>query len=310
MIVVLAGGVGAARFLEGVLTVLPPERVTVISNVGDDLDFYGLRVSPDIDIVIYTLAGRVDAARGWGLLHDTFHVAGGLRRFDEDVWFNLGDYDLATALYRTRRLSEGATLSEVTGEIARAHGLTVPVLPVTDDRLETRIETPVGELAFQEYFVHRRTEDDVLGVHFRGVESATAAPGVIDALRGAEAVLIAPSNPIVSIGPILAVPGVRDALRDTSAPVVAVSPIVGGEAIKGPAAKMLRTLGHAVSAAGVAQLYADLLDVLVLDEVDRALAPEVEGVSVRAIVTDTIMRGRREKAELARVVLEAAGVSA
>lgn len=308
MIVVLAGGVGAARFLEGVITVLPAEQVTVISNTGDDLDFYGLRVCPDIDIVIYTLASTVDLARGWGLLHDTFHVVEGLRRFQPDGWFNLGDHDLATALYRTRRLAEGATLTDVTTEIAAAHGLGLRLLPMSDARVATRIQTPAGELAFQEYFVRRRTEDEVTGVRFENIETALPAPGVLTAIREAEAVLIAPSNPFVSIGPILGVQGIRAALSETDAPVVAVSPIVGGEAIKGPAAKMLRSLGHDVSAAAVARLYSDFLDTLVIDQVDAALAPLVEAAGPRAVVTDTIMRGRREKAALARRTLAAAGL--
>ncbi|MBI2759823.1 MAG: 2-phospho-L-lactate transferase [Chloroflexi bacterium] len=305
MIVVLAGGVGAARFLEGVITVVPPDQVTVISNTGDDIDFYGLRVCPDVDIVTYTLAGRVDAARGWGLLHDTFHVVGALRRFDPEVWFNLGDHDLSTCLYRTAQLAAGRTLTEVTAAIVAAHGLAVRLLPMTDARVETRVQTPGGELAFQEYFVHRRTEDDVLGVRFAGIEGAAPAPGVLEAIKQAEAVLIAPSNPFVSIGPILAVPGVRDALRQTAAPVVAVSPIIGGESVKGPAAKMMRTLGHEASATRVALLYQDFLDTLVLDNVDAALASRVEAAGMRAVVTDTIMRGRYEKAALARIALEA-----
>ena len=306
MIVVLAGGVGAARFLEGVVTVRPPSDVTVISNTGDDLDFYGLRVCPDIDIVLYTLAGMVDGPRGWGLLHDTFHVVGGLRRFAPDQWFNLGDHDLATSLYRTQRLAAGFTLTEVTAEIATALGVGVRLLPVSNDRIATRVQTPAGELAFQEYFVHRRTEDEVVGVRFDGADTARPAPGLLEAIAGAEAILLAPSNPFVSIAPILAVPGVREALVATAAPVAAVSPIVGGDTIKGPAAKMMRTLGHAASAATVAKLYADFLDVLVLDNVDAGLAAEVASYGVRPVVTDSIMRGRYEKAELARVVLGAA----
>jgi LPPG:FO 2-phospho-L-lactate transferase len=313
-VTVLAGGVGAARFLEGVITAVPPAWVTVISNTGDDLDFSSLRVCPDVDIVIYTLAGRIDAARGWGLLHDTFHVIESLRRLTDSTasaadpahWFNLGDHDLATSLYRTRRLAAGATLTAVTAEIVAAHGLGLRVLPMSDDRVATRVLTPVGELAFQEYFVQRRTDDDVLGVRFDGADDASPAPGVVESIRDAGAVLVAPSNPIVSIGPILAVPGVRAALRQTAAPVVAVSPIIGGETVKGPAAKMLRTLGHDPSAAAIARLFQDFVDVLVLDEVDAALAPQVEALGVRAIVTDTIMRGRYEKAALARVCLAAA----
>lgn len=305
-VVVLAGGVGAARFLEGVVSVVPPADVTVISNTGDDLEFFGLRVCPDVDIVIYTLAGLIDGARGFGQTNDTFHVAAALRRLGHDVWFNLGDHDLATCLHRTRRLADGATLTEVTAEIVAALGLSLRVLPMTDGRVETRVQTPAGELAFQEYFVHRRTEDDVLGVRFTGIEAARPAAGVLDAIVGAAAVLIAPSNPIVSIGPILAVPGIREALRTAPAPVVAISPIIGGETVKGPAARMLRTLGHEASATQIGVLYRDFLDVLVLDEVDAALAPAIAAVGLRAVVTDTMMRGRYEKAELARVALAAA----
>ena len=303
-VVVLAGGVGAARFLEGVVAVVPPTRVTVLSNTGDDTDFYGLRVSPDIDIVLYTLAGLVDPVRGWGLAHDSFHVLAGLRRLGEEVWFNLGDHDLAASLYRSRRLAEGATLTEVTAELAAALGLAVRVLPMSDNRIETRVQTAAGEVAFQEYFVHRRTEDDVHGLRFAGVEEADPAPGLLDAITEAEIVLLAPSNPFVSIGPLLAVAGVREALRATAAPVVAISPIVGGVALKGPAAKMLASLGHEPSAVAIARLYADFLDTLVLDEVDAALAPAVAALGVRPAVTDTIMRGRYEKTALARFALE------
>lgn len=305
-IVVLAGGVGAARFLEGVLAIVPQERVTVISNTGDDLDFYGLRVCPDIDIVIYTLAGRVDSARGWGLLHDTFHVVGGLRRFAPDVWFNLGDYDMATGVYRTHRLAQGATLTEVTQEIVTAHGLNIRLLPMSDTRIATRVRTPAGELDFQEYFVHRRTEEDVLGISFAGIEGAQPAPGLIDAIHNAAAILVAPSNPFVSIGPILAVDGIRAALRATAARVIAVSPIIGGETIKGPAAKMMRTLGHEVNATQVGKLYADFLDTLIIDQVDAGLAPDVRAAGLEVIVTDTIMRGRYEKTALAAIALQAA----
>ncbi|MGI8550705.1 MAG: 2-phospho-L-lactate transferase [Dehalococcoidia bacterium] len=306
MIVVLAGGVGAARFLEGVLSVVPQTELTVISNTGDDLDFFGLRVCPDVDIVIYTLAGVVDNARGWGLLHDTFHTVTAMQRFGHDTWFNLGDHDLATSLHRSRRLADGASLSQVTAEIATAYGLSLSILPMSDDRVATRVQTPAGELAFQEYFVQRRTEDDVLGVRFSGSERAQPAAGVLEAIGKAEAVFIAPSNPIVSIGPILAVSGIREALQKTRASIVSVSPILGGETIKGPAAKMLRTLGHEVSARGVGLLYEDFLDALIIDQVDAALAPTIEADGLWVRVTDTIMRGRYEKTALARAAMETA----
>ena len=307
-IVVLAGGVGAARFLQGVTTVVPAEDVVAIVNVGDDAEIYGLRVSPDIDIVTYTLAGVVDAAKGFGLTHDTFHVIDSLARFNIETWFRLGDRDLATCLYRTLQLRAGRSLSAITAEIAGAFDLAARVLPVTDDRLATLVRTPAGTLAFQDYFVRRRTEDEVLDIAFDGAAAARPAPGVLAAIAGARAILIAPSNPFVSIGPILAVPGVRAALIAASAPVVAVSPIVGGEALKGPAAKMSRSLGSEASAAAVAAHYAGLIDALVLDAVDADQADAVAARGVRPVVTDTIMRGMREKAGLARVALTAAGV--
>jgi LPPG:FO 2-phospho-L-lactate transferase len=304
-ITVLAGGVGAARFLEGVVQVVAPEDVTVISNTGDDEDFFGLRVSPDIDIVIYTLAGAVDAEKGWGLRGETFHCLDALKRFGYETWFNLGDGDLATLGHRTMLLHEGKTLSEATASVVAAFGLRLTILPVSDDRIKTIVETDAGTLAFQEYFVKRRTEDDVRAVRFDGGDSARPAPGVIEAIRTAGVVLIAPSNPVVSIGPPLAVDGVRAALRETSAPVVAVSPIIGGKTIKGPADRMMASLGMTPTAAGVAAAYADFLDVLIIDEEDRDLAPSVEEAGVRAVVAQTIMRGPAEKRALAEVALGA-----
>ncbi len=304
-VTVLAGGVGAARFLEGVVQVVAPEDVTVISNVGDDEEFFGLRVSPDIDIVIYTLAGAVDAEKGWGLTGETFHALEALRRFGYETWFNLGDGDLATLAHRTMMLHDGASLSEVTRSIAEAHGLKLKILPVSNDRIRTMVETDAGTLAFQEYFVKRRTEDDVHAVRFDGVEGAQPAPGVLDAIRKADVVLIAPSNPVVSIGPVLAVAGVRAALRETRATVAGVSPIIGGRTIKGPADRMMAALGMTPTCVGVAEAYADFLDVLVIDEEDRELAPAVEAHGVRSIVAQTIMRGPVEKRLLAEVTLGA-----
>lgn len=304
-ITVLAGGVGAARFLEGVVQVLPQRDVTVISNTGDDEDFFGLRVSPDIDIVIYTLAGAVDAEKGWGLTGETFHALDALRRFGYETWFNLGDRDMATHAHRTRLLREGATLSQATRSIVTAFGLELTLLPVSDDRIRTLVDTDAGTLAFQEYFVKRRTDDEVRAVRFDGVEKARPVPRVIDAILNADIVAIAPSNPVVSIGPILAVAGVRDALRETAAKVVGVSPIVGGKTIKGPADRMMASLGMTPTAAGVAEAYGDFLDVLVIDEEDRDLAGAVEAAGVRAVVAQTIMRGPAEKRVLAEVVLGA-----
>ena len=304
-ITTFAGGVGAARFLEGLIQIVPQRDITVISNVGDDEDFFGVRVSPDIDIVIYTLAGAIDAAKGWGLEGETFNALDALARFGYETWFGLGDGDLATHTHRTQSMRNGATLSEVTRTIVEAFGLELRLLPVSDDRIRTIVETDAGTLTFQEYFVKRRTEDDVRAIRFGGIESATAAPGVLEAIRDADLIAIAPSNPVVSIGPLLAVAGVRDALRDTRAIVVGVSPIVGGKTIKGPADRMMASLGMAPTAVGVAEAYRDFLDVLVIDEEDRDLAAAVEATGVRAIVAQTIMRGPAEKRALAEVVFGA-----
>ena len=305
-ITVLAGGVGAARFLEGLCRAVDPADVTAICNVGDDFAWHGLHVSPDIDTVIYTLAG-LEGEFGWGVRGDTLAALGELTELGEEPWFRIGDRDLATHVWRTERLRGGQPLSEVTAHLARLRGLELAMLPVTDDPHPTVVVTPEGPLAFQDYFVRGRASADVVGIEFPEAASARPAPGVLDALTRADAVILAPSNPFVSIEPVLAVPGVRDALRDTSAPRVAVSPIVGGEAVKGPAAAMLRTLGHEVSALGVARLYAGLVDVFVLDEVDRALAPAIEALGMRVVVTDTMMTSPERRLALASEVVGAAG---
>ncbi len=304
-VVALAGGVGAARFLEGVVQVVPPDEVVAIVNVGDDFELGGLHIAPDLDTVTYTLAGLVNPETGWGLRGETFHALDALRSLDGPDWFRLGDRDIGTHLYRTQRLREGASLSAVTAEIARALGLRVTILPATDGRLRTMVETPDGELAFQEYFVRRGTQDRVLGLRFAGAEAAVATPGVHEAIMAARAIIIAPSNPFLSIEPILAVPGVRDCLLASKAPKAAISPIVGGRALKGPAAAILASLGHDVSALGVARLYRDLIDLFVLDHEDAALADAVREESAAAcVVTQTIMAGPQEKRALARVTLD------
>jgi LPPG:FO 2-phospho-L-lactate transferase len=309
-IVVLAGGVGAARFLEGVVRAVDPARVVAVVNTGDDAEFFGLHVSPDIDTILYTLADLVEPSQGWGVREDTEHALAMLRRLGHDTWFKLGDRDLAVHIHRTERLRAGLSHTAVTDDLRRRLGLAARLLPMTDDPVRTRVRTPDGWLEFQEYFVRRRSADEVLEIAYEGAEAARPAPGVLDAIRDAEAVLLAPSNPLVSVGTILAVPGVRAALRETAARIVAVSPIVGGATIKGPADRMMRGLGMEVSAVGVARAYADFLDALVLDEQDRALAGRVEETGVRAVVTDTIMRDLAAKERLARVVLDAAGVGA
>ena len=305
-VVVLCGGVGAARFLEGLVRVVPPETVVAIVNVGDDLELYGLHISPDLDTVTYTLAGLVDPAGGWGRAGDSFHVLESLRALGDAAWFRLGDRDLALHLYRTQRLRDEIPLSAITAEIASTMNVPCRLLPVTDERLRTIVETPAGEMPFQEYFVRRRAEDSVVAVRFDGAERTRAAPGVHAALMAARAIVIAPSNPFLSIGPILAVPGIRDCLLASRARVAAVSPIVAGRAIKGPTARILASLGHDVSALGVARLYQDLIDLFVLDNEDADLADAVQSETGAACaVTETLMSGPAEKEALARATLEA-----
>ncbi len=309
MIVVLAGGVGAARFLQGLAQVVPQERLTAIVNTGDDRDFYGLHVSPDLDIVMYTLAGIVDETHGWGIRNDTYNTMQQLTYYGNEDWFMLGDRDLATHIHRTNLLRQGKTLSEVTDNLRTQLSLQMRILPMSNAPIATHISTPVGLLHFQEYMVKRRCADEVLDVSFVGTSEARPAPGVLDAIKDAEAILIAPSNPIVSIGSILAVPGVHDALHEASGMVVAVSPIVGGAPIKGPADKLMRGLHMDVSAIGVARCYRDFLDVMVIDEQDAHLLSEIEDLGIPAVATNTIMRDSAAKAALARRVLEASGLN-
>ena len=307
MYTVFAGGVGASRFLQGLCQAVDPARVTVISNTGDDVEPFGLHVSPDTDIVMYALADAVNPETGWGLRDDTFAVVDALQRYGYERWFNLGDRDLATAVHRTRLLREGMPMHAVVADIARAWGLACTVLPMSDQPVRTMIETAEGELAFQEYMVRLRTDAEVRSIRFAGIEAALPAPGVVEAIRGAEAVFLAPSNPFVSIGPILAVPGVRTALEETSATRVAVSPIIAGQVVKGPAAKMLASLGYEVSALGVARIYAGLVDLFVLDNLDRDLVPAVQELGMRTLVTDTMMTSMERKNELASEIVRAAG---
>ena len=309
MIVVLAGGVGAARFLEGVVQVVPQEELVVIANTGDDCEFYGLHVSPDIDIVMYTLAGVVNESQGWGIRDDTYHTMQQLTSYGYEDWFALGDRDLATHIHRTRLLREGKTLSEVTDDLRQRLGLKLRILPMSDQPVATHIRTPEGLMHFEVYFVKRRCNDAVEGVEFVGASSAKPAPGVLDAIKEAEAILIAPSNPIVSIGTILSVPGIHDTLHETSGMVVAISPIIGGKPIKGPADKLMRGMHMEVSAAGVARYYRDFLDVMVIDQQDAHLLEAIEDLGVPALATDTIMHDAQSKARLAQKVLEAAGLA-
>jgi LPPG:FO 2-phospho-L-lactate transferase len=309
-ITALAGGTGAAKLLRGLARVVDPRELTVVVNTGDDAEIWGLHVSPDLDTVCYTLGGVIDEDKGWGLRDETFHALDQITRFGEPGWFNLGDRDLATHLHRTRLLHAGQSLTAITRRIAQALHVTATVLPMSDQPVRTRILGPDGWLAFQEYFVREKAQVDVRAVSYAGAPRATPAPGVTDALRRADAVLVCPSNPITSIGPILAVPGIVEALQNTRATVVAVSPIVGGAAVSGPAGRLMASAGLPVSATGVARAYGGWLDVLVLDEQDRALADDVRTAGATPVPAPTMMTSREAEVTLARHVLgaiEAAG---
>ncbi len=299
----LAGGVGAARLLSGLVEVFPPEDLTVIVNTGDDFRWMGLYVCPDIDTVTYTLAGLANPLTGWGIRDDTFHALDRLGQLGGETWFKIGDRDLATHILRTSWIQSGRSLTEVTQDLCRLNGVTVCTLPMTNSHAPTMVETEEGILDFQEYFVHRRCLPAVRGFSYRGMAAAAPAPGVMDAILKTDAIVLCPSNPYISIGPILAVPGVRAALLKTPARILAVSPIVGGEAIKGPAASMMRQLGDDCSPAGVARMYRDFLDIFVLDRRDESLAGLVSDMGIEAQVADTVMDSRKSSCALAALIL-------
>ncbi len=303
-VAVICGGVGAAKLLNGLQRVIDPARIVAIANVGDDVELHGLHVSPDLDTITYTTSGAVSRERGWGLEDETWQAMEMLGRYGGPDWFSLGDRDLGTHLYRTHRLREGAALSEVTAEITATWGLGFRLLPVTDDRLQTMVTVPgEGEISFQEYFVRLRHDVPVQAVRFDGADAARPAPGVAEALGDAARIVVAPSNPVVSIDPVLAVAGVRDALEARRDDVVAVSPIVGGEALKGPAARLLVEAGGEASVVGVARWYRTLAGRLVIDRVDADQAAAVAEVGVEPVVTDTIMADPAVTDRLARTCL-------
>jgi LPPG:FO 2-phospho-L-lactate transferase len=302
-VAVLSGGVGGARFVQGLLQAVEPRGVTVIGNVGDDLEVFGLHVSPDLDTLLYTLGGVADDERGWGRAGETWNALEVARDLGAETWFQLGDKDLGIHLARAEALERGDLLSEITARFARAFGIKARVLPATDDRLRTWVDTQEGELPFQQWFVQRRHEPEVLGVRFEGAETARPAPGVLEALHDADLIAIAPSNPFVSIGPILAVREIRTAIANRTVPAVAVSPLIGGKAVKGPADRMLRRLAGGTTPTQVADCYKGLIDALVHDEADG----EVE-LDVRPIVTKTLMTDAPSRRRLAEAALEAAAV--
>jgi len=302
-ITALAGGVGASKLLLGLYGVMDPTDLTIIVNTGDDIVLHGLKISPDLDIVTYTLAGVVDPKKGWGLRAETFHALKHLAAYGRPNWFNLGDRDLATHIHRTALLAEGKTLSQAADFIRKALGVKSRILPMSDDPVPTMIDSNEGPLHFQEYLVKRRTEPIVKGIRFAGAESAQPAPGVLEAIRNADRILICPSNPLISIGPILAVPQVRAELRAHKEKVFAVCPIVAGKSLKGPSDKMLSQLGHAPTALGVAKLYADFTGTFVIDPADKSQSTAISALGMKAAVFPTVMKTLAQKRKLARTLL-------
>jgi len=306
-IVSLCGGVGAARFLRGLVRAVEPSEITAIVNTGDDRIFYGVHVSPDLDIVTYTLAGRVDARKGYGLEGDSYEMVDALGALGHESWFRLGDRDFANSQHRTLRLREGAGLGRVTDELRERYGVATRILPMSEDPCATIVELEGGRrVHFEEYLARDGAPDEVTGVDLGEARRARPGPGVLDALRDAQTVLICPSNPIVSIGPILAMPDVRDALERSRAPIVAISPIVGGAPVKGPADRLMRGVGVEVSARGVAEIYRGLIDALILDERDADLAADIEAMGIRTRVLDTIMGDVATAQQLAEAALSLA----
>jgi len=303
VIVVLTGGTGGAKFVEGLSGVVRPNDLTVIVNTGDDLTWWELHVSPDLDSITYALAGKLSKERGWGLEGDSFRCLEAMRHLGAPDWFQLGDLDLATHLTRTNLLSARKTLTQATAAIATSYGIEARILPMSDDRVETRVQTANGDLHFQEYFVRERYQPKVNGVRFVGAGEAKPAPGVLESITNADAIFLAPSNPITSIGPILAVPGIRQALAETSVPIAAISPIVNGAAVSGPAAALMQVKGLPATIAGIAKAYADFLDVLIVDESDREVLYQLKNRNLDICCTRTVMKSAEDKTNLARAAL-------
>ena len=302
-VLALAGGVGGAKLASGLEAALPPGDLSVVVNTADDFDLWGLRICPDLDTVMYTLAGIANPETGWGIAGESFGALEMLARYGEDTWFKLGDRDLATHVLRTTKLRSGEPLTRVTADLSGALGVESAMLPMCDEPVATVLDTPDGPLEFQDYFVRRRQRDEVLGMRLQGVGDARPTGAVLRALAGADLVVLCPSNPVVSIGPILAVPGMREALASSSVPKIAVSPIVGGRALKGPADRMLASLGHEVSAVGVSRMYEGLVSAMVIDGVDEGERLRIEALGMRVLVTAVIMRDEQDRVRLAREVL-------
>lgn len=300
----LAGGVGAAKLLRGLIRVIPPQNLVIVGNTGDDTELYGLHISPDLDIIMYTLAGIIDETKGWGISGDTFNCLDMLGKLGLETWFKLGDRDLAVHILRTKMLKEGMTLSQVTTELCKMFGVEAKLVPMSNDHVRTKVLSGMLRLEFQEYFVKRETKDVVTGVLFEGAENAKPTPGIIKAIREADRVVICPSNPILSISPILAVSPIRKELQKTDAYVVGISPIVGGKALKGPADKIMVSMGLEASAYGVAKFYADFLDHFIIDKLDEGHKKRIEKLDMKVTVTDTVMRTLEDSIRLAKIAME------
>lgn len=301
----LAGGVGGAKLARGLAKLLPSKKLMIIGNTGDDLELYSLHISPDLDILTYTLAGIVDEAKGWGIAGDTFHCLQALKKLGAETWFKLGDMDLATHMHRTSMLQSGLTLSQVAQKLCRKLNVKHRIIPMSDDPVRTKIISGTRTLDFQEYFVKNKTRDTVTDVVYAGAEKAEPAPGIVEAIRTAERIVLCPSNPILSIGPILAVNPIREELRKTKAPVVGVSPIVAGRTLRGPADKIMRSLGHRATALGVAELYKDFLSHFIIDEADKKEKLQIEKLDIKVTETNTIMKNAADSIRLAETVLDA-----
>jgi LPPG:FO 2-phospho-L-lactate transferase len=302
-VLALTGGVGGAKLCFGLAQILEPDELRIVVNTGDDEEFHGLYVCPDLDTVMYTLAELSNPHTGWGIKNETFATLSALDRLGQETWFGLGDQDLATHIVRTQMLRQGNSLSEITEHLCRHLGIGRQIIPMSDDRIRTTVETDIGTLPFQTYFVRHRCEPTVTGLRFDGSDSSEASPGFSESLKSSDALIFCPSNPYLSVAPILSIPGVRKRIENFQGPRLAVSPIVGGQALKGPAAKILAELGEDVSCIGVARQYVGLCDVFVIDELDRDLADDVRDLGMEAIVMNTIMNNNRDKVELARNLL-------
>jgi LPPG:FO 2-phospho-L-lactate transferase len=305
VVVALAGGVGAAKLLRGLVRIIPPQDLVIVGNTGDDVEFHGLHVSPDLDILMYTLAGIVDEEKGWGVSCDTFNCLSMLGKLGLETWFKLGDRDLATHIARTKMLKDGMTLSQATAQLCKMLGVNAKVIPMTNDSVQTKVLSGQLHLDFQEYFVKRGTRDEVTNVLFEGAEKAQPAPGVLEAIKEADRVVVCPSNPVLSISPMLSISAIRKGLTKTGGYVVGVSPIVGGRAIKGPADRIMASMGLEVSAYGVARFYEDFLDHFIIDGVDERDKARIEGLGVKVTIVDTVMRNLEDSVRLAEIVIEA-----